>query len=107
MSAGSGRVAERVPDVMAPGLSEPSVSAPGVVAPGVVAPGAVGPGVVGPDVVGLDALSPEVMAQLVLVLGAAAPGGLSGVGSEQALRVVEAVEAVKAWRTRLPSMRRR
>jgi hypothetical protein len=48
-------------------------------------------------VVGLDALSPEVMAQLVLVLGAAAPGGLSGADSEQALQVVEAVEAVKAW----------
>jgi hypothetical protein len=37
------------------------------------------------------------MAQLALVLGAADPGGLSGVGSEQALRVVEAAEAVKAW----------
>jgi hypothetical protein len=31
------------------------------------------------------------------VLGAAAPDGLSGLRSEQALAVVEAVEAVKAW----------
>ena len=38
-----------------------------------------------------------VLAQLEMVLGAARPGGLSGVSSEQALRVVEAVEAVKAW----------
>jgi hypothetical protein len=37
------------------------------------------------------------MAQLALVLGAASAGGLSGAGSERALRVVEAVEAVKAW----------
>jgi len=37
------------------------------------------------------------MGQLVLVLGAAGVGGLSGVSSEQALRVVEAAEAVKAW----------
>ena len=41
--------------------------------------------------------APEVMDQLSLVLRAGRPGGLSGVGSEQALRVVEAVEAVKAW----------
>jgi hypothetical protein len=38
-----------------------------------------------------------VAAQLELVLGAARPGGLSGVSSEQALRVVEAVEGLKAW----------
>jgi hypothetical protein len=46
-------------------------------------------------------LAPEmvagVAAQLEMVLGAARPGGLSGVSSEQALQVVEAVEAVKAW----------
>src|SRR5665648_1005766 len=42
-------------------------------------------------------LTPDVMAQLAVVLGAASQGGLSGVTSEQALRVVEAVEAVTAW----------
>ena len=46
-------------------------------------------------------LAPEmvagVSAQLEMVLGAARPGGLSGVSSEQALQVVEAVEALKAW----------
>ncbi len=41
--------------------------------------------------------APEVMHQLAHMLRAARPGGLSGVSSEQALRVVEAVEAVKAW----------
>jgi len=41
--------------------------------------------------------TPAVMDQLAHVLRAARPGGLSGVDSEQALRVVEAVEAVKAW----------
>ena len=44
-----------------------------------------------------DVTASEVMGQLALVLGAAGPGGLSGVSSEQALRVVEAVEVVKAW----------
>jgi len=38
-----------------------------------------------------------VMADLALVLSVACPGGLSGVSAEQALRVVDAVEAVKAW----------
>ena len=42
-------------------------------------------------------LTPEVTAQLRLVLGAGGLHGLSGVSSEQALRVVEAAEAVKAW----------
>jgi len=37
------------------------------------------------------------MVQLALVLRAAAAGGLCGVDSEHALRVVEAVESVKAW----------
>lgn len=41
--------------------------------------------------------APAAMDQLAHVLRAARPGGLSGVDSEQALRVVEAVEAVKAW----------
>jgi hypothetical protein len=38
-----------------------------------------------------------VAAQLETVLGAARPGGLAGVSSEQALQVVEAAEALKAW----------
>jgi hypothetical protein len=38
-----------------------------------------------------------VVVQLALVMNAAGAGGLSGVDSEGALRVVEAVEAVKAW----------
>jgi hypothetical protein len=56
----------------------------------------------GPEPVDSTAgLAPEVVAgvaaQLEMVLGAARPGGLSGVSSEQALQVVEAVEALKAW----------
>ena len=51
---------------------------------------------VAPTVVGADRVAPELMVQLALVLDAGA-GGLSGVDSEAALRVVEAVEAVKAW----------
>ena len=39
----------------------------------------------------------DVMGQLALVVSAAAAGGLSGVDSEHALAVVEAVESVKAW----------
>jgi len=41
--------------------------------------------------------SPEMAAQLARVLDAALTGGLSGVTSDQALQVVEAVEALKAW----------
>jgi len=48
------------------------------------------------DVAAPDA-APDVMAWLGVVLAAAGPGGLSGVSSEQALAVVEAVEGVKAW----------
>ena len=59
------------------GLLDLEVAAPGVAAPGVAA---------------LD-----VMGQLALVVSAAAAGGLSGVDSEHALAVVEAVESVKAW----------
>ena len=40
---------------------------------------------------------PGVMGQLELVISAGRPGGLSGVSGDQALTVVEAVEAVKAW----------
>jgi hypothetical protein len=50
-----------------------------------------------PDVAAHDVAAQDVMAQLVLVLSAGAAGGLSGVDSEHALRVVEAVESVKAW----------
>ncbi|MEP7036382.1 MAG: hypothetical protein ABI934_12395, partial [Actinomycetota bacterium] len=42
-------------------------------------------------------VAPEVATQLLLVLGAAGPGGLSGVSGDQSLLVVEAAEAVKAW----------
>jgi hypothetical protein len=41
--------------------------------------------------------APGVMVQLALLVSAARAGALSGVDSEQALRVVEAVETVKAW----------
>src|SRR5665648_312407 len=44
-----------------------------------------------------EAVTTGVIDRLALVLEAAATGRLAGVGSEQALRVVEAVEAVKAW----------
>ena len=55
------------------------------------------PAIVAPCVATPDVAAQDVMAQLVLVLSAAAAGGLSGVDSEHALRVVEAVESVKAW----------
>lgn len=50
-----------------------------------------------PGAAGLGASASGVMAELALVLAAAAPGGLAGVSGDQALRVVEAAEAVKAW----------
>ena len=50
-----------------------------------------------PEVLSTAGLSAEMAAQLAVVLGAVGAGGLSGVDSEQALRVVEAVETVKAW----------
>ena len=46
---------------------------------------------------GFDIEAPEMAAHLAMVLGAARPGGLSGVSSDQALQMVEAVEALKAW----------
>jgi hypothetical protein len=55
------------------------------------------PGVPTPDVPGPEVPTSAVMAQLAVLLGAAGPGGLSGVSSEQALTVIEAVEAIKAW----------
>jgi hypothetical protein len=66
-------------------------------APEVVTPEALTPEALTPVVVTPLTVTPDVMAQLALVLRAAAPGGLSGVSSEQALQVVEAVEAVTAW----------
>jgi hypothetical protein len=42
-------------------------------------------------------IAPGVVDQLLLVVSAAGPGGLSGCSSDQALSVVEAVQAVKAW----------
>jgi hypothetical protein len=46
--------------------------------------------------VAANRVAPDVMVQLALVTEAGV-GGLSGVNSAAALRVVEAVEAVKAW----------
>jgi hypothetical protein len=63
------------------------------VSPASVSPASVSPASVSPEPVG--ALS--VMDRLALVVSAAGQGGLAGVDSEQALRVIEAVEAVKAW----------
>jgi hypothetical protein len=60
-------------------------------------PDAAVPNVAVPDVAVPDVGMAGVMADLALVLSAACSGGLSGVSAEQALRVVEAVEAVKAW----------
>jgi uncharacterized Ntn-hydrolase superfamily protein len=48
-------------------------------------------------VAAFEMASPEMAAQLARVLAAARTGGLSGVTSDQALQVVEAVEALKAW----------
>ena len=42
-------------------------------------------------------VAPSVMDALTLVLDAGGPAGLSRMGSDQALTVVEAVEVVKAW----------
>jgi hypothetical protein len=50
-----------------------------------------------PELAAPDVGMTGVMTDLALVLNAASSGGLSGVTSEQALRVVEAVEALKAW----------
>ncbi len=50
-----------------------------------------------PALIAPDLITVELKAQLALLVGAAGVGGLSGVDSEGALRVVEAVEAVKSW----------
>jgi len=90
------------PDVPGPDVPGPDVPGPDVPGPDVPTPDVPGPDVptsdvFGPYVPGPDVPTPDVMAKLALVLGAAVPGGLSGVSSEQALTVIEAVEAVKAW----------
>ena len=101
------------PDVPGPDVPTPDVPGPDVPGPDVPTPDVPGPDVptsdvFGPYVPGPDVPTPDVMAKLALVLGAAVPGGLSGVSSEQALTVIEAVEAVKAWApTRSPSTRPR
>jgi len=50
-----------------------------------------------PAVLSAAGLPSQVLAELSLVVGAAGPHGLSRLSSEGALRVVEAVEVVKAW----------
>ncbi len=54
-------------------------------------------GMASPPALSTAGVAPEMAGWLARVLGAAGPGGLSGVSSEQALAVVEAVEAVKSW----------
>lgn len=44
-----------------------------------------------------DGIAPEIVSQLARVVGAVRPGGLTGISSEAALQIIEAVEAVKAW----------
>ena len=83
-------IASRATDFAQPVLSPNTGPVTGLVMPDLVAPDLVAPDLVAPGAV------PEVMVQLALVMEAGA-GGLSGVGSEKALQVVEAVEAVKAW----------
>src|SRR5665811_1307390 len=86
-----------VPDVAVPDLAVPDVAVPDVAVPDVAVPDVAVPDVTVPDVAVPEVAVAGVMADLALVLSAACPGGLSGVSAEQALRVVEAVEAVKAW----------
>ncbi len=78
--------------VAAPSLR--SVLSVGVVPPTILTSVGPVPAVAVPDVAVPDVAVPGVMADLALVVSAACPGGLSGVSAEQALRVVEAVEAV-------------
>jgi hypothetical protein len=93
MASATSRVAD-LPSrsVLSVGMARPAIrSSSGLAADVALA------GVAASGVLTANAGSSEVMGQLVLVLGAAGVGGLSGVSSEQALRVVEAAEAVKAW----------
>ena len=75
----------------------PQLVDPAIVARCVATPEVAVPDVSVPDVSAPVIAAQDVMVQLALVLSAAAAGGLSGVDSEHALRVVEAVESVKAW----------
>ncbi|MBE3075179.1 MAG: hypothetical protein IMZ75_09570, partial [Actinobacteria bacterium] len=93
MASATSRVAD-LPSrsVLSVGMARPAIrSSSGLAADVALA------GVAASGVLTANAGSSEVMGQLVLVLGAAGVGGLSGVSSEQALLVVEAAEAVKAW----------
>jgi len=88
--------ASLVPDSALPVLPSKTGSVPDLATCEMVVPEVVVPCRVAPEVVAPSRVAPEVVAQLALVMEAGA-GGLSGVDSERALRVVEAVEAVKAW----------
>ena len=83
--AGATRVASDLPPSSV-------LSTPGMAPPAILSTAGLVSEVVVPDV-----SMTGVMADLTLVLSAAGPGGLSGVSSEAALRVVEAAESVKAW----------
>jgi len=73
---------DRLSDVTSADVTSADMTVPDVTPPAAIAP---------------DLSAPDVAAQLAVLVGAAIPGGLSGVNSEQALRVIEAAEAVKAW----------
>src|SRR5450631_4718384 len=83
-------------DSPAADLALPDPIAPDPIAADGTEPDLVAPDLVAQGVLGAYRVAPELMVRLALVLDAGA-GGLSGVDSEGALRVVEAVEAVKAW----------
>ena len=83
-------------DSPAADLALPDPIAPDPIAADGTEPDLVAPDLVAQGVLGADRVAPELMVRLALVLDPGA-GGLSGVDSEGALRVVEAVEAVKAW----------
>jgi hypothetical protein len=72
------------------------VADPSAVAVGPV-PAAVTPDALDPVLAAVIPEPPGVMDLLALVVNAAGSGGLSGLDSEGALRVVEAVEVVRAW----------
>jgi len=55
------------------------------------------PGTLSAAAASFEMFAPEMAARLSRVLDAARPGGLSGVSGDEALQVVEAVEALKAW----------
>ena len=84
------------PEVIAPEVIAPEVSPPDVAAPKVAATGVAAARLAAPNVAVAGGVVSGVMVQLALLVEAGS-GGLSGVDSEGALRVVEAAEAVKAW----------